>query len=123
MLGSVEFIEKMKAILKGTRLEREVPWKRQIGGEFNLQQIIAAVEQVRGESWEEFRDRHGDWGRDLVIMLARKRCGLPLAKIGEALGGLDYAAVAVASKRMQSKALKNKQVKAALQRVENKLKC
>ena len=32
-----------------------------------------AVEEVKGERWEEFRDRHGDWGRDAALYLGRRR--------------------------------------------------
>ncbi len=29
--------------------------------------VIAAVGRVKGETWDEFRDRHGHRGRDLVL--------------------------------------------------------
>ena len=35
---------------------------------------MLAVERVKGEKWMEFRDRHGDWGRDAALWLGR-RCG------------------------------------------------
>ena len=37
----------------------------------DLEAVIAAVEWVKGEKWDEFRDRHGDRGRDLVLHLGR----------------------------------------------------
>ena len=54
---------------------------------------MRAVEAVKGEAWIEFRDGHGDWGRDLALYLARRHCGLTLAKLGARAGGLRYAAV------------------------------
>ena len=29
-------------------------------------EVVAAVGSVRGEPWESFVNRHGDWGRDLA---------------------------------------------------------
>src|SRR5262249_44006127 len=34
--------------------------------------VIAAVEKVKGEKWKDFRDRHGDAGRDLALYLGRR---------------------------------------------------
>ena len=41
--------------------------------------FLEVVEGVRGEAWEQFAERHADWGRDLVLYLARCRSGLTLA--------------------------------------------
>jgi hypothetical protein len=29
--------------------------------------VLEIVEKLRGEKWETFRDRHGDWGRELAL--------------------------------------------------------
>ena len=55
-----------------------------------LPEVVAAVEKLEGEKWETFRDRHGDWGRDLVPYLGRTTCGLKLKALAEAAGGIDY---------------------------------
>ena len=56
------------------------------------------VEKIKGEKWEDFRERYGDWGRDVVLYVGRKGCGLSLRRLGEAVGGMDYAAVSAAIK-------------------------
>lgn len=56
-------------------------------------EVISAAEGVKGEKWDCFRDRHGDWGRDLALLLGRRECGLKLAELGELCGGLDYRTV------------------------------
>ena len=43
--------------------------------------------------------RHNDWGRELVIYLARQRSGLTLRQIGQALGGIEYKTVGKAAQR------------------------
>ena len=57
------------------------------------------MERLSGESWSEFRDRHGDRRRDLVMWVARQSTGLTLVELGEGTGGMDYAAVTMAIRR------------------------
>lgn len=62
--------------------------------------IVQAVEAVHGGRWEEFRDRHGGWGRDLALYVGRLRGRLRLSELGELAGGMGYTAVAQAVKRV-----------------------
>ncbi len=43
-------------------------------------------------NWADFSSRHGDWGRELVMYLARKRSGLTLRGIGTAIPHPAYPA-------------------------------
>ena len=52
-------------------------------------------------NWADFSSRHGDWGRELVMYLARKRSGLTLRGIGDALGGVEYKNVSKAVRRFE----------------------
>ena len=54
---------------------------------------------MRGMKWEQFRDKHGDKGRDMVLYLARRRSGMTLREIGECAGGLDYKTIGKATER------------------------
>ena len=56
----------------------------------------------RGEKWDVFSQKHGDRGRDMVLMLARECTGMTLRAIGEAAGGIDYVAVGEAIKRIEN---------------------
>lgn len=38
-------------------------------------------------------DCHGDWGKWMVLKVARENTGMTLRELGEAVGGIDYAAV------------------------------
>jgi uncharacterized protein (DUF2062 family) len=44
--------------------------------------IISALEQVKGEKWEEFSPRHGDWGRYAALWLGRRRGRYTLSDLG-----------------------------------------
>jgi hypothetical protein len=60
--------------------------------------VIAAVERVKGQKGDEFRDRHRDRGRDMVLYLRRWVCGMKLTELAQAVGLLNYAVVATSAK-------------------------
>jgi L-rhamnose isomerase len=53
-----------------------------------FEEVLEAVAAVKGEEWESFRDRHGDWGRDLALAAARGRRALTFAELGHQAGGM-----------------------------------
>ena len=69
-------------------------------------EVVGAVEEVKEEKWEAFRDRYGDWGRDMALWVGRRECGLKLGDLGRLGGGLDYrtagSGVAKAMKCLES---------------------
>ena len=101
VLGGAAFARRLREGLGGDA--REQPELRQLQIRPTLREVIARVERLKGESWEAFRDRYGDWGRDLVLYLGRRDCGLKLRELGEAAGGIDYVSVAAAVKRFEQK--------------------
>jgi hypothetical protein len=84
-------------------------------------EIIGVVEAVKGEKWEEFRDRHGDWGRDLVFYLGRKDWALKLRDLGAAAGGVDDIAVSMAARRIATRATSAPAISSALKQCRQKL--
>ena len=66
-----------------------------------VKMIIEAVEGICGRKWNDFRDVQGDWGRDMVLYVARYRSGKTLKEIGEAVGNMNYKAVGKAVERFQ----------------------
>jgi chromosomal replication initiation ATPase DnaA len=86
-----------------------------------IAEIIAAVEKVKAERWETFRDRYGDWGRDLALYLGKQNCGLKLKELGEAAGGMDYMSVSAAVKRLGQRIAKDPALSGALQRCRKEL--
>lgn len=49
----------------------------------------------------------------MLLWALRRCCGLTLKEVGEAVGGLDYAAVAMALKRFETRASKDGKLAAA----------
>jgi chromosomal replication initiation ATPase DnaA len=78
------------------------------------------VERVKRERWEAFRDRYGDWGRDLALWAGRQYAGLTLRELGDRAGGADYTAVAMAIRRLPPHARRNRSLRDAMRRVAKK---
>ena len=99
--GTTKFKEKMKK--KIGPVSREQPERKALRRLVTFDKVVTVVEEERGESWESFKDRWGDPGRDLVLYLARKRTGLTLRELGEAVGGMDYKVVGKAVQRFKKR--------------------
>ncbi len=113
-IGSTSFIE---------GLRRKVPSKA--GSETNARAwrkllafdtVVKAVEQVKGEPWQDFADRRGDWGRDLVLYVARTRSGRTLAELG-VLAGMSVDGVSKAVQRMCARLSDDKKLNRNLRKV------
>ncbi len=74
-------------------------WKRLLP----FERVIETVADEKGETWERFRDRHGDTGRDVALWLGRRHCGLTQAELGQRAGGMAYPAVGQAVRGMERK--------------------
>ena len=106
-IGGTSFIE---------NLRRKVP--RKAGSETNarawrrlltFEAVVQAVEQVKEESWQDFADRRGDWGRDLVLYVARSRSGRTLDELGT-LSGMSKHGVSKAVQRMHVRLSEDKKL-------------
>ena len=96
-LGSQAFLAQVKGWVG--RVTKEQPDRKQVLKRVTVAEVVAVVEKRRGEAWAEFSNRHGDWGRELVLYLARQRTGLTLSEIGAALGIKEYKTVGKAVQR------------------------
>ena len=107
MLGSQEFVERLREQIKGDR--REQTETRALEQKMSWEEIVRAAECVKGEKWEEFCNRHGDFARDGVFYLARRRGRMSLRDLAEKAGNMEYAAVGAAVSRF-SRRLKERSV-------------
>jgi len=83
VLGRERFAAAMRQRLK---IGRETPGRRGLAARTTWAEVVAAVERVKGERWAVFRDRRGDWGRDLALAVARRSTGLTLRELGARAG-------------------------------------
>jgi putative transposase len=111
VLGGAEFA---RGLAKGLGMGvGKNPGSRKLGAP-SVEEIIGVVEAVKCEKWSDFRDRHGDWGRDLVFYLGRKLWALRLRDLAAASGGMDEVAVSMAARRVPVRAERNRALAEAI---------
>ncbi|MFO7534333.1 MAG: hypothetical protein R6X19_01385 [Kiritimatiellia bacterium] len=76
-----------------------------------FEDVRRAVEEVKGEKWEAFRERQGDWGRDVALWQARRQTGLTLPEIAKAAGVADHRAAGKAVERMEKRMREERELK------------
>ena len=81
---------------------------------------MSIVEQVKGEKWPEFCNRHGDRGRDLALWAARRWGGVTLREAGRRAGDMDYTAVAMAVHRVEQQSERDEELRVAMRAVRAK---
>jgi len=119
VLGTEAFAERLRANLRSN--PRELPTPRRLGRGVDWDRIVRAVESVKGENWEQFRDRHGDWGRDAALWLGRGAGRLRLQELADRMGGLDYTAAGVAVSRFRRRLAKDRKLARLIARIESQL--
>ncbi len=118
-IGGTSFIENLrrKVLRKAGAGTNARAWRRLL----SFETVVAAVEQIKGEPWQAFADRRGDWGRDLALYVARTRSGHTLGELG-ALSGMSVDGVSKAIQRMRSHLSGDKKLNGILRKVTLALK-
>jgi len=114
VLGSDTFADKMRNL---SHVARETCGRGALRRQSRWEAIVSAVERVKGEPWSSFVDRHADWGRDLALWIASRRCGMMLRELGERVGGMDYSAVSEAIRHFERVGTRIEAVRDARSRV------
>ena len=120
LLGSKEWIEKIQVLLEGDTREQptfHAAAKQRCG----FETLAAAISEEFDEPWEALKDRRGHPARALAIVLARRHTALKLKQIGEYCGGIDYAAVSQANRRMENTLRQNSDLEAVLKRITKQI--
>jgi len=123
VLGTQRFVEEVRSQVRGRvrELVREQPQRRALAQRPKWAEVVKVLETVRAEKWADFRDRHGDWGRELALYLGRREAAVPLRELGAAVGGVDYAAVSVAIKRFEGRLAGDKMLRNAVKKAKQLL--
>ena len=114
VLGTERFAKKVRGRIQ---VNREHEGQDELNKRYSFGEIVRIVERIKGEKWENFRDRYGDWGRNLVLWAGRMYGGLSLLELGKLAGGVDYSAVAMAVRRVESHARNDRVLKSAMKQV------
>ena len=119
VLGGHALLEEVRTQIKEGR--REIVGKRSLNRRRTFEDAVAIVERHRRQRWDEFKERHGDPGREMVIWLARRHTGMTLAQLGERASAADYAAVAMALKRFELKMKNDPKMRTEMQELERQM--
>ena len=119
VIGTQRFVEGLKRREK--KLSREQPQRKVFARLVPVAAIIKIVETEKQERWADFRDRHGDWGRDLVLWLARQRSGLTVVELAEKVGGVDDKSAGKAVQRMEARMKQRRALRSVAKRCLNKM--
>jgi len=86
----------------------------------DLDRIIAVVEELMGEKWNQFRNRYGDPGRDLVLYLGRTVGGLSIGELSRR-AEIEYVSAATALRRFRARVEKVHGLAGLIQQAERTL--
>jgi hypothetical protein len=109
-IGSARFIERIKRLADGSA--RETERRGRLRERVGFEQVVKLLEKQRGEPRGDWLHRHGDWGKWMVLSLARQYSGLTLAELGEQMGNMDYAAVSVGLRRFGERLKRERRLRA-----------
>ena len=116
-LGKEDWVQEMKELSHGKVDRQEHREALALIRRPSWEEIVNAVEKEKGEKWGEFRDRHGDWGRDVALWLGRMKGGLKLAQLGKLAGGMNYRSVYWAVSQMSRRRERDEAIRNVLARL------
>lgn len=114
VLGSERFARKVRGRIV---IAQENSGRRELGRRREFDEVVKMVERIKGEPWSAFRDRYGDWGRDLVLWAGRRYCGMRLMELSDKVGGIGSSAVTVAVQRLQEKSRRQRDIMRAMRAI------
>ena len=115
VLGTERFVAGLaKGLGKGEMGKR-------LGKRPTLDEVIKILAGLKGEKWERFRDRYGDSGRDLVLYLGRRVCGLSFRQLCDRVG-IGYSSAAGAVWRFGERVEKDAKLARVLRQAMNQIK-
>ncbi len=118
-IGAERFVRAIKKQSGGGG--RETSGKRQLRRQCSIDEILHTVEQVCGETRQTWLTHRGGDNKSLAMLAARRYGGLTLRETGEALGGVDYAAVSIAIKRLERKAATERNLRKQIELIRKML--
>ncbi len=115
-LGTEAFRERIRRLARPGRevaqpagLRPRVAWSR----------LVRVVEEATGERLQPLTLRRGSVARPLLLWAARRCAGMTLREAGEAAGGMDYTAVAMAVKRLEQHAARARPLREMMEAVKS----
>ena len=111
-LGSEEFIEEIKALLKGEKISGEIVERKRLEDRPEPDKILAAVASAFGEPKGRLVEKKGrnNTAKKVAIYLMKRYSCLDNKEIGQVFGGLHYSAVSKSAARLEKALSKDKKL-------------
>ncbi len=77
---------------------------------------------MRGRSWQEMCDGHGDWGRDGVVAVATRHLGWRLVEVAGKMPGVKYGSLTQGVRRFWRLAVERRELEDFVERMRDKCK-
>ena len=112
VLGGEAFVEKIKGMLGGKRISREVPERRRLIKVPSPEEVIRAVAKAFGVKGGEIQSKRSRWNtaRKAAMYLCQRYCGVGNAEVGKIFGGIHYSGVTKASERLREEMTSDKKL-------------
>jgi putative transposase len=122
VLGGAEFLAGLREHVLGDGQEQRGA-RRLMAERPAFAAVVAAIEQVKGRKWAQFRDEYGDTGRDMALYLGRRLCGLKLRELAAAAELRNYGVVATNAKRYELRLERDRAERSRMKQVLELLNC
>jgi len=116
VLGPREFVEELKRGISRKAGERQ-RLDGMVEARPKWERVVACVEEVKGEKWSEFRDRHGDGGREMAMHLARRVGGMTVPQMAKQAGMSSNGAATMAVRRFERRLVDDAKLRSQVDRV------
>ena len=102
LLGSEEFVDRMKGLLKGDRRE-QTSFRQARTKVLSWKEITQAVAKAWDTDWERAKEAHGSGARAAALYVSRHYSDRSLRELGQLVGGVEYPAVTMAIRRFEKR--------------------
>lgn len=124
ILGEEKFIEKIKRMVSGRRLSREIIERGTFVERPNLEQVLEIVMRSFGVKEGDIRDKGGraNTARKAALYFSQRYTGLGNDVVGRFFGGIHYSGVSKASARLKEEMLSNKKLRKLMEEIDSHFK-
>lgn len=124
ILGEDTFIEKIKKMLKGKNLSREIVERKRLKEHVPPSEIIKEVARAFGTEEKTIKERgHKDnTARKGAIYFIQRYTGLSNEEIGKLFGGIHFSAVSKAAERLKKEMASDKKLSKLINELDSSFK-
>lgn len=124
VLGEEGFKERIKKLLKGQAISKEIVERKRLTSSPRAEDILREVASMFGVSGERIKRKGGRYNkaRRVAIYLVKRYSGLSNKEVGEIFGEIHYSAVSKASARVEIEMAEDKKLSKLVEALNSKIK-